>query len=259
MVGRLNWNVSICCSDIGSVAEAVWLGLFAGGLHGRDDVGVSAAAADVAVHGLLDVVIGGADGFFEESDGRHDLAGGTVAALVSVVLDEGSLHGVKIVRLADAFDGGDLVHRVHDGEGEAGVHAAAVDVYGAGAALAVVATLLCAGHVEVFAQAVEQRGARVDVQVVLFAVDAQSDRDCAFNPVRAGGCSRRREQPREAEAKMGGVVAAMPAAPMCERNDRRLTRPRSGWAVSGDVSPVLLCSLAISGLYWIFSHGNLNR
>ena len=157
--------------------------MFPRGLYGCDDVGIGATATDIPVHGLLDILIRRADGFLEQSDRRHDLAGGTVAALITIVLDEGSLHGVKVVGLTDAFDGGDLVHRVHDGEGEAGVHTAAVDVYRTGAALAVVATFLCPRHVQVFPQAIEQGGARVELKVVLFAIDAESDRDCAFNSV----------------------------------------------------------------------------
>src|SRR5258705_7274015 len=173
VVGRLNWNVSISLLRY----RFQRLGLFTRGLYGCDDVGIGATTADIAVHGLLDVLICGTDGFFEESNCRHDLARGTVAALVSVVLDEGSLHRVKVVGLANAFDCGDLVHRVHDGEREAGIHAAAVDMYRTGAALSVVATFLCARHVQVFPQAIEQPGARADLQVVLFAVDAESDRD----------------------------------------------------------------------------------
>ena len=41
---------------VGSLTD-VRLGLFAGGLHGCDDVGIGAAAADIAVHGLLDVLV----------------------------------------------------------------------------------------------------------------------------------------------------------------------------------------------------------
>ena len=63
---------------------------------------------------------------------------------------------------AEAFDGRDLVALVHRGEAEARVDAAAVDVDGAGAALAVVAAFLRAGEVQMLAQAVEQRGARID-------------------------------------------------------------------------------------------------
>src|SRR5712672_1613728 len=95
VVGRLNWNVSISLLRYRfGWPEAVRLGLFARRLYGCDDVGIRAAAADIAVHGLLDVLICRADGLLEESNSRHDLARGTVTALVSVVFDEGGLHRV---------------------------------------------------------------------------------------------------------------------------------------------------------------------
>ena len=37
---------------------------------------------------------------FEERDGRADLAGGAVAALEAVVLEEGGLHGVEVTRVS---------------------------------------------------------------------------------------------------------------------------------------------------------------
>jgi hypothetical protein len=72
------------------------------------------------------------------------------------VLDEGGLHRVKVTGLADAFDGGDLVVRMHDGKGEAGVDPATVDMDGACSALAVVATLLGTGQGKILAEAVEE-------------------------------------------------------------------------------------------------------
>src|SRR5262249_33746503 len=48
-------------------------GVVANVLDGGDDVGVGAAAADVAAHELLDVGIGGAAGFVQQGDGGHDL------------------------------------------------------------------------------------------------------------------------------------------------------------------------------------------
>jgi hypothetical protein len=114
----------------------------------------------------------GPHGLFDECHGGHDLAGGAVAALVAVVLDEGGLHGVQIVGLAEAFDGGDFFACGHDGEGQAGVHTAAVDMDGACSALAVVAALLGAGEVEALTHQIEQRDARLQAgEVVLFAVD----------------------------------------------------------------------------------------
>ena len=56
-------------------------------------------------------------GSFSKRNRAHDLAAGAIAALVSVVLHKSCLHGVQIAGLAEAFDGGDLVALVHDGEG----------------------------------------------------------------------------------------------------------------------------------------------
>ena len=82
------------------------------------------------------------------------------------MLDESGLDGVEFVAVGETFDGGDLVAVVAEGEGEAGVDAAAVDQDRARAALAVVATLLCAGELEAFAQGVEQGGAGIDLEIV---------------------------------------------------------------------------------------------
>ena len=121
-------------------------------------------------------VVGRADRFLQQRDRAHDLAAGAIAALVSVVLHKGRLHGVQVTGLADAFDGRDLVALVHHREREAAVHAAAIDVDRAGAALPVIAALLGAGEMNALAQGVEQGGARVEVaQSVVFAIDAQRD------------------------------------------------------------------------------------
>src|SRR5580704_7737672 len=44
-------------------------------LDRRQDVGIGAAAADIAGHGLLDLFFGGADGLLQQGYGGHDLAG----------------------------------------------------------------------------------------------------------------------------------------------------------------------------------------
>ena len=63
------------------------------------------------------------------------------------------------------------------GQRQAGQHAPAVDQHGAGAALAVVAALLGAGQAEVLAQRVEQRGADIERNAMLAAVDPQRKAD----------------------------------------------------------------------------------
>ena len=62
---------------------------------------------------------------------------------------------------------------MHHGQAEAGVHAPAVDMHGAGSALTVVASFLGAGQHDAFPQAVEQRRPRVEAEAVLVSVDAQ--------------------------------------------------------------------------------------
>ena len=62
---------------------------------------------------------------------------------------------------------------MHDRERQAGNDAPAVQQDGAGAAGAQVAALLGAGEIEVLAQDVEQRLARIEVELPGFAVDDQ--------------------------------------------------------------------------------------
>jgi len=142
-------------------------------LHSGNDVGVSATAADVAVHPLPDVFIRGSDRLLEQRNGGHDLSRGTVAALIAIMLDKGRLHGVEVVGAADAFDGDDLVSRVRHGKSKAGVDAATVDVNGAGSTLAVVAALFSTGQVEILTKAVKKSGTRVDLKVMIFPVDVK--------------------------------------------------------------------------------------
>jgi hypothetical protein len=117
---------------------------------GRNDVRVSAAAADIARHGLADLVVGFSVAFVDQSNCRTDLTGSAVAALKSVVFDEGGLHRVELAPGCQTFDGGDLIVLVHDGQREAGVDPLAIDEHGAGATLAVIATLLSAAKANVF-------------------------------------------------------------------------------------------------------------
>ena len=93
------------------------------------------------------------------------------------MLDERRLHRVEFVALGETLDGRDLLAVVREREREAGVDPAAVDEHRATAALAVVATLFCTGHLEAFAQGVEQGHARIDLELFIFAVDAQGERD----------------------------------------------------------------------------------
>ena len=76
-------------------------------LDRRDDVRVGAAAADVAAHQLADIVVGPGVSLGEQADGRADLAGGAIAALEGIVLDERRLHGVQLAPCGQPLDGRD--------------------------------------------------------------------------------------------------------------------------------------------------------
>ncbi len=65
------------------------------------------------------------------------------------MIDESLLHGMQAAILRQTFNGGD---RAADGrrQGETGKHAPTLDQHSAGAALAMVASLLASGQVWVF-------------------------------------------------------------------------------------------------------------
>jgi hypothetical protein len=80
-----------------------------------------------------------------------------------------------LVQLSDALDRGDLATLDGDREQEAAVDPLAVEQDRAGPTLAVIAALLGAGQTEPFAQRVEQRGAVVEIELVVDSVDGEPD------------------------------------------------------------------------------------
>ena len=139
------------------------------------DIGIGAAAADVAAHQFLHGRVVGTARFLEQRNRRHDLAGRAISALVSVAGDECRLHRMQCVGRAEALDGRDLVPVVHQGQAQAGIHAPAIHVHRARAALAVITALLRSGESNGLAEAIEQRRSRIDAKLVLLAIDAQRD------------------------------------------------------------------------------------
>jgi hypothetical protein len=94
------------------------------------------------------------------------------------MVDEGLLHRMqRPVRLGETLDRRDVTAFGRGGKREAGQHTPAVDDHGACAALAVVAALLGACQPEVLAQRVEQRGADIECNEMLVAVDPQREAD----------------------------------------------------------------------------------
>ena len=147
-----------------------------GGLaHRGDDVGVGAAAADVAAHLFADFVVRAGAALLDGADRRHDLAGRAVAALEGIVLDERRLHRMQAAIVGQALDRGDRLALAHHRQRQAGHDAPAIQQDGAGAALAEAAALLGAGQVQPVAQRVEQRGARIDLHIAWLVVDGDRD------------------------------------------------------------------------------------
>src|SRR5205823_12863261 len=107
--------------------------------------------------------------------GGHDLPALAVAALGHVLGHPRGLHRVWLGGGAEALDGGDrLALDRADGQ-HAGANRLAVEVNGAGAALGHAAAELGAGHAEHVAQHPEQRHLGWSVDLVIDAVDYESD------------------------------------------------------------------------------------
>src|SRR5690606_20173519 len=74
-------------------------------LDGGMDTRISAAAADVAAHGFVYLLIGGLGGALEQGDGRHDLARLAITALGYVVVHPRLLYDLAFAIGFHAFDG----------------------------------------------------------------------------------------------------------------------------------------------------------
>ena len=112
---------------------------------------------------------------------------------------------------------------MHDREAEAGIHSASVDVHRARAALAVVATLLCSGKLQIFAQRIEQSDTRFQQHAIVPSIDIEdeshragslrfrnefNDRGRRGNPVRRMNQRRRRSRDsRGAQLGQKGATA----------------------------------------------------
>lgn len=143
-------------------------------MNGLANTLVSAATANVATHGVVDVGVGGMRFLREKRDRGHDLAGLAVAALGNVFRNPGLLDGMAAV-FGNALDGGDAFSgNVGDGQ-HAGTRRFAVDVHSASAALHDAAAEFRAGHVEGVAQNPEKRHVWADVDGLGFPI--QSERD----------------------------------------------------------------------------------
>jgi hypothetical protein len=141
----------------------------------HDQLLLQIRGADVPAHAFANIVVFGTTRLGQQSRRGHDLARRAVSTLKRVMLHEGCLHWMQRIMRGKAFNRGDLVAVMHDGQREAGIDPAAIHMDGASAALTVVASLLASKQRELFTQGVEQRGAGVHLKLSDSAVDAQAD------------------------------------------------------------------------------------
>src|SRR5581483_1179278 len=128
-----------------------------GGLFdGFDDLVVARAAAQVAHHPVLDLVLGWVGILLEERVGGHVLARRADAALEAAVFQEALLNGRQLPILCEALDGADLGAIGQGREHEARADHLSVNQHRAGATDPDAATQLGAREAELVANSVDQ-------------------------------------------------------------------------------------------------------
>jgi hypothetical protein len=113
------------------------------------DVGVGAAAADIAAHEFSDFIATVGFALGDQAHRRTDLTGRAIAALKSVMIDKRLLYRVQRAIFGQTLNGCDLRSILHGHQCQAGIDSATVHQNRTGAALTVVATFLRSGESEV--------------------------------------------------------------------------------------------------------------
>lgn len=116
---------------------------------------------------------------------------------------------------------------MRDGERETGELPLAVHEHGAGPALPEVAPLLAPVQVEMLAQRVEQRRARVEAQLAKLTVDPETHGHAALRGLRRSYARIHSARIHSGRAlSIGdGHAAITPSPPSSSRGSRRATRP----------------------------------
>src|SRR3954447_14224536 len=133
---------------------------------------VGAAAADIR-NGAVDVGVARLRVILEQRGDRHDHAALAVAALRHVVVEPGLLHLVQFAVGGEPLDRRDLLgHRRIDRHG-ARAGRDSLDVHSAGAALSDPTAVFRSGQAKRVTQDPEERHARIDIGLVILAVDVE--------------------------------------------------------------------------------------
>src|SRR6185437_3575591 len=78
-------------------------------MDGIHDPGIGSAAADVPIHRLDDLLVGGMRRAVEKGDARQDHARRAVAALKGFSFEEGLMNRMQLIALRQTFDRLDLL------------------------------------------------------------------------------------------------------------------------------------------------------
>src|SRR5882757_1356511 len=147
-----------------------------GGTNGLRYALITAAAAQIAGHRVVDVLVARRGFLFEQCRGLHDLAGLAVAALRYTEIAPRDLNRVFALRV-EAFDGHDLLAADVGHRHAAGAHGLAVEMHRAGAAERNAAAEFRAGQSKLVAQIPHQRHRRIAVERALLSVHADIDHE----------------------------------------------------------------------------------
>ena len=153
---------------------------------------IGAAPAEIPFAAFLDLFQRGIGILLEQAGDAGHKTRRAEAAHHGVFLDKGRLHGAEMVGIAQALGGGDLASDGIDRQRQAAVDGLVVEQHGASAAGAHVADQLWPGdgRLDVIAKGIEERGARLDGNRPVLAVDVERHFDWAGNNARsAGGAS----------------------------------------------------------------------
>ena len=160
---RMKRRVGVCFSMTG-------IPLRSRRMNGVADPDIGAAAADVACHRGIDVIVGGLRCVVQESSCRHNLPGLAVAALDDFLVEPRLLDLVTVGSVADRLDGRHSLCADGARGGLAGADRIAVDVNRTCATLGNTAAELRAAQPEDVAQNPQQRHVFRNIDVMAVAV-----------------------------------------------------------------------------------------
>src|SRR5579862_9347467 len=145
---------------------------FGGAVDGAPDAWISSAAANVAGHGLVNILVSGLGIFANQDGGAHDLAGLAVATLRDVNFDPGALQRMRAVR-RKAFNGGDMLAGDARNWRNTGADGLSIEMHRTGPAERHAAAELGAGHAQRIAQHPQQRCGRLIIHRNRFSIQGE--------------------------------------------------------------------------------------